>query len=171
MMATAEHVARAWVGCLGCYNGGTLRGEWLEVDGLEDDDVIAGLCPDPSHEERWVFDHEGLATSGEMSPAEAASRARAVADLLECAERVGIPAAVALEYADDSNAPPEAWPDLEAAFRCSAEDETDYVLQELENSGTEVPSWLQIDYRGTFEDMTSGMPVYRHDGMLWVFYE
>lgn len=171
MMATAEHVARAWVGCLACYNGGTLRGEWLEVDDLENDEVIAGLCSDPSHEERWVFDHEGLAASGEMSPAEAASRARAVADLLECAERVGIPAAVALEYADDSNAPPEAWPDLEEAFRCSAEDEADYVLQEIENSGTEVPSWLQIDYRGTFEDMTSGMPVYRHDGLLWVFYE
>lgn len=171
MMATSEHVARAWVGCLGCYNGGTLRGEWLEVEGLEDDETIAGICPDPSHEERWVFDHEGLAASGEMSPAEAATRARAVTELLEAADRIGVPAAVALEYVADSNTEPDCWPDLEEAFRCSADDETDYVLQDLENQGVEVPAWLHIDYRATFEDMTQGMPVYRHDGMLWVFYE
>lgn len=169
MMATAEHVARAWVGCLGCYNGGTLRGEWLEVEGLEDDETIAGLCPDPSHEERWVFDHEGLATSGEMSPAEAATRARAVVELLEAADRIGVPAAVALEYVSDSNTEPDCWPDLEEAFRCSADDETDYVLQDVNIEA--LPLWLHIDYRATFEDMTQGMPVYRHDGMLWVFYE
>lgn len=168
-MATAEHVARAWVGCLGCYNGGTLRGEWLEVEGLEDGETIAGICPDPSHEERWVFDHEGLAASGEMSPAEAATRARAVTELLEAADRIGVPAAVALEYVDDSNTGPDCWPDLEEAFQRSADDETDYVLQDVNIEA--LPLWLHIDYRATFEDMTQGMPVYRHDGMLWVFYE
>ena len=54
---------RAWVGCLGCYNGGALVGKWidgeicadLEYAGLTD---RAGKCNRCGADEFWVMDHE-----------------------------------------------------------------------------------------------------------------
>ena len=168
-MTTTTITPRAWVGCLACYNDGRLIGEWLDADQLEDADELAAICTRPDHEELWCFDTDSLGV-GECSPAEAATRARAVAQLLEQADELGIPHDVALEYVTDSNAPADAWPDLRDAFHCSADDETDYVLDYLENSGFTVPNWLHIDYRSSFEELTSGLTVYRHDGRFWLFY-
>lgn len=52
-----------WVGCLACYNAGNLVGSWL--DPAEGPDWA---CPNPTHEETWVFDHEGFGSEGEGSP-------------------------------------------------------------------------------------------------------
>lgn len=82
---------RAWVGCLACYNAGLLVGEW--VDGIEAGEVTpedihpgtfttqpVGLNP-ATHDELWVFDHEGYGAliPGGCSPAEA----QRVAELIE----------------------------------------------------------------------------------------
>lgn len=90
--ATAE-TPRAWVGCLGCYNSGTLNGKWLEAD--ECGDLVAAglarsgiysngspseLCARCGADEFWVMDHEGLPAavlSGECSPWEFAEIAAA----------------------------------------------------------------------------------------------
>jgi antirestriction protein len=80
--ATATDTPRAWVGCLGCYNGGTLNGIWL--DGNEataygdhlktyanaNGVIFCALC---NSDEFWVFDHEnyGGLLKGECSPSEA----------------------------------------------------------------------------------------------------
>ena len=74
---------RAWIGCLACYNSGNLRGEWvdaLEAGEFTTEQLHGGAT---SHEELWVFEHEGLYLSGECSPTEAqdiAEKLSAVAD-------------------------------------------------------------------------------------------
>lgn len=84
---------RAWVGCLGCYNGGTLNGLW--VDGSTAADIVATnlatvesvgdytapRCRRCFSDEFWVFEHEnyGGLIAGECSPNEA----QAAAELLE----------------------------------------------------------------------------------------
>ena len=69
MTARTDTTPRVWVGCLACYNDGTLRGEW--VDASEAGDFVP--CEGRGHEEWWCFDHEGFSglLSGECSPMEA----------------------------------------------------------------------------------------------------
>jgi hypothetical protein len=82
---------KAWVGCLGCYNSGSLNGAW--VDGLEAGDISKAVkvktgapaiygencpvCIKCGSDEFWVFDHEGYSglISGECSPSEAQEKA------------------------------------------------------------------------------------------------
>lgn len=75
---TIETTPRAWVGCLGCYNSGSLVGKWIE--GSECDDLeaagltdAAGKCKRCGADEFWVMDHENFdgVISGECSPMEA----------------------------------------------------------------------------------------------------
>jgi hypothetical protein len=161
---------RAWVGCLACYSGGRLVGEWLDADGLEDPDALEAICRNPEHEELWCFDIDNL-PGGECSPAEAAARARAVLRVIDQAEERGCPADVALEYVEDSNiTDPDCWPDIEDAYAGSCENETDYVFEYLENSAIELPGWLHVDYRGSFEELTMGMTRIRRPGVWHLFY-
>lgn len=58
-----------WAGCLHCYVAGDLVGEWF--DAHEADDItpadVHGHPVDETHDEIWVFDHEGFpAGTGEM---------------------------------------------------------------------------------------------------------
>ncbi|MGP3686224.1 antirestriction protein ArdA [Streptomyces sp. IBSNAI002] len=85
-MFTATRVQpRVWIGCLSCYNGGRLVGDWYEAD------TAALVTPDDlhgrptSHEELWVFDHEGFlgAIECECSPDEAAEIAEALSELTD----------------------------------------------------------------------------------------
>ncbi|WP_328310207.1 antirestriction protein ArdA [Streptomyces sp. NBC_00442] len=76
---------RVWIGCLSCYNGGRLTGDWYDADiaNLVTPEDLHGRTT--SHEELWVFDHENFcgALEGECSPHEAAEIAEALADLSE----------------------------------------------------------------------------------------
>lgn len=92
MMATEEReltegAPHAWIGCLACYNAGTLRGFW--ADGIVAGDVTPEeLHGRPtSHEELWVFDFENYAgaLSGECSPSEAQRIAEELEQLEELA--------------------------------------------------------------------------------------
>lgn len=73
---------RVWIGCLACYNDGTLAGKWFNA--LDADDVIpAEVCRfgvKTWHEELWVMDMDE--TRGwlreECSPSEAAQIARTI---------------------------------------------------------------------------------------------
>ena len=71
-----------WIGCLSHFNAGALVGNWfdaIDADEVTVADVHRGSGRDGSHcEELWVFDHEGIPVSGEMSPHEAAEWARAL---------------------------------------------------------------------------------------------
>jgi antirestriction protein len=95
-MKTEEKTqARAWVGCLGCYNSGRLEGKW--IDALEAADVTgqglatletvgdytAPRCVICFGDEFWVMDHEGLEgfVTGECSPREAKEAAEKLQEL------------------------------------------------------------------------------------------
>lgn len=49
-----------WIGCLSCYNAGSLVGNWYPAE--EAGDITPEDIHDceTSHEELWIFDHEGL---------------------------------------------------------------------------------------------------------------
>ena len=79
--------ARAWIGCLACYNHGDLVGDWyasteaadVTAAGLyagSDIDFIERGC-----EELWVFDHEFIPERGEMDPQRAAAWGERIAEI------------------------------------------------------------------------------------------
>lgn len=64
-MMTTTYTPQAWVGCLACYNDGTLHGEWI----ADTDEVRDWACGRDDHEESWVFDFESTpGWEGEGSP-------------------------------------------------------------------------------------------------------
>lgn len=96
---TTDTEPRVWIGCLACYSAGRLVGQWV--------DATEATAPTPddihghptTHEEMWVFDHEGFlgALVGECSPAEA----QRVAEIIEACTEYGPREAVAAWLADD----------------------------------------------------------------------
>lgn len=98
-MLTDTETPRAWVGCLGCYNSGTLNGAWVdgEVAGdvslavkvVERDSYIGEgkvtVCAVCGSDEFWVFDHENFdgLISGECSPMEAQEKAELLSSVDE----------------------------------------------------------------------------------------
>lgn len=72
----SDETPQAWVGCLACYNEGRLTGQWVE--GSEAGDFVP--CQRPTHEEWWVFDHQGYdgLLDEECSPMEAQRKAELI---------------------------------------------------------------------------------------------
>lgn len=93
-----DNTFRVWIGCLACYNGGGVVGQWYDADEAgevtstqvhkadrrrghaEGDTFYVSGDPNP-HEELWCFDIENAPQGhrGEMSPMEA----QRLADILE----------------------------------------------------------------------------------------
>lgn len=127
---------RAWVGCLACYNDGTLRGKW--VDGTEASDYIP--CIDSRHEEWWVFDHEGYddVLKGECSPAEAQRAAEFIESVPDY-----VPLAAVVAWANNTLskglADVEHWHEIEDAFtdayQGEHQSEQEYAEQYAEDIG------------------------------------
>lgn len=69
---------RVWVGCLACYNDGTLNGEWMDAADASDWQCTRSTDLFP-HEETWCFDHEVPGVSGELDPMTAVRYAEAFA--------------------------------------------------------------------------------------------
>lgn len=80
-MRTETETPLVWVGCLACYNGGSLVGDWVEAV-----DAAGWACFNVSHEETWVMDHAFPGGIGEMSPSEA----------VQLGERIGVAASLGL---------------------------------------------------------------------------
>lgn len=64
---------QVWLGCLACYNAGSLIGTWMGVKEALDTDsetlhkkMIPTWKLGNSHEELWVFDHENTGLKGEF---------------------------------------------------------------------------------------------------------
>jgi hypothetical protein len=171
MLTITDIVPRAWIGCLGCYNEGRLVGEWLEADDLEDEDTLAAICARPDHEELWAMDTEFI-PGGEMSPAEAARKARALTTYLETLAECGLPAVVALDYLEGRNIDdPDLWEGLADVNFTAAEGKTEYVSNTLDEYGISLPGWLAVDYNHTFDELTDGETKIRHEGVLYVFHD
>ena len=152
----------AWIGCLACYNDGRLVGEWYRgADALEEftppDD-----CAAVGHDEFWVFEHDNLGSIGECSPLEAYQIARALEELYETADDVGVPHGIAARYVTDSNAPRDAWPSIEDGF--SFESFEDYAAEMIATCfprGFDFPSWLQVDWE------SSGLELLEYDHSIY----
>jgi antirestriction protein len=105
----------AWVGCLGCYNDGSLFGKW--VDGLVAADLVAaGLatietvcdytterCVRCFCDEFHVFDHEnfGPFLEGECDPGEAQEAAKAIVAFNEAIKNSSVPKEALFAFADN----------------------------------------------------------------------
>jgi antirestriction protein len=100
VLSAAKSITKpqAWVGCLGCYNGGNLIGEWLdgetcadtEAAGLSKTSIYAGTdieyqrCRRCGSDQFWVFDHDdyGGFLAGECSPIEAQRKALEIIEIM-----------------------------------------------------------------------------------------
>ena len=61
---TTNDVSKVWVGCIGCYNEGTLVGKWMTADQVEeawesDGGLTSAVCTKPLHEEWRIHDYDG----------------------------------------------------------------------------------------------------------------
>lgn len=75
-MTTATDSPRIYVACLSSYNAGRLYGRWIELAGMDGDDIRAEIdamlkdSPMPGAEEYAVHDFEGLKLDAEWSALE-----------------------------------------------------------------------------------------------------
>ncbi|MCX2949921.1 antirestriction protein ArdA [Lentzea sp. DG1S-22] len=96
-----NEMPRVWIGCIGCYNGGFLVGEWVDADEADtyaEMDQWTSLIDSArnwpngkaqayhiveAHEELWCYDSEGFGDliKGECSPGQAAEVWQLVEDL------------------------------------------------------------------------------------------
>ncbi len=82
---TTDTTPRAWIGCLACYNAGSLVGDWFDAataDGVTAYDVHGDSRAD-SHDELWCFDQENIPVRGELDPLTAAAWGRCLAEVDE----------------------------------------------------------------------------------------
>jgi antirestriction protein len=164
--------AQAWVGCLGCYNSGTLRGSWVDalvagdilainepggIEAVIGDATIYGedcpICKYCGSDEFWVMDHEGFngLLEGECSP----STAQEIAERLqEMAESDNLEAAIAfveLGFDWDLN-------DFESAYIGEFNSDTELAEYFIDNglSGIEIPDTMiaYFDYEMYGRDLS-----------------
>ena len=183
---TETDTPRAWVGCLGCYNGGELVGKWLEAEqcadlvkaGLTYRPDVAGLpseiCKRCGAEEFWVFDHEGLpagVVDGECSPCHFAEIATAW-ELVDDPEMVAAFLSDRGETVTAENLP-ELIEQAEERYTGYAT-ATEYAESYLEDSGllAEVPESLRyyIDTDSFARDLVLGGDVSECDGYVFLNY-
>jgi antirestriction protein len=114
---------RVWIGCLGCYNGGRLVGDWVDADEADDfaehftDKVkVPGMHIVEAHEELWCMDHENFygLLKGECSP----STAQKLGDLFNDVERDHVDMLAVIAWATVRDEPVTEWDrPTEEAFR------------------------------------------------------
>lgn len=65
-----DYIPPVWIGCLNCYNNGSLVGDWHDAADAADvtPEDVHGRKVSSSHDELWCFDHENIPTDGELDP-------------------------------------------------------------------------------------------------------
>lgn len=180
---------RVWVGCLACYNGGNLIGQWFDaaaapaemdefntalqirVQSVQGEGWAAEHLTD-AHEELWVFDHENFhGLIGECSPMEA----QAVAETLE---ESGNPAAYAAFASHEGGVEYGTVERFEEAFCGEWDTEAGYaqeLAEELTPNGRDLFStWPTncIDWEHAWRELDYGGDNYAVDipgGGVWIF--
>lgn len=136
----ATTTPRAWVGCLGCYNEGRLAGEWFDADSIPVDTsdwtaVSTDACSDASHEELWVFDHEGFGPllTGECSPVEARRLGELIESVPEWQREAFLAWVGTGDYVADVDGP--SLSDFEERYAGEWDSEEDFAYQLAEDIG------------------------------------
>lgn len=183
---TDEKVTRAWIGSLAAYNAGRLVGAWIDLDGLDAEEVteaareamrpqIAGWMDEAqAFDELNVFDHEGLApfVRGECSVWEACAAADKLASV-DDSERVAF-----LAYATNEGDPSLVdVDDFRDAFMGEWDSLEAYATECLIDSGAlnVIPENLRIyfDFESYARDLRLSGDVYtvpNPDGGVFVFH-
>lgn len=184
MTMVGTEAPRVWVGCLACYNGAVLVGEWWDATSapldMEEFNADGPALPPEhlaeEHEELWVFDHEnfhGLLT-GECSPSEAR-------ELAEVLESVDNPAAFAAYVADQGrDYAAQDWDafksQFEDAFCGEYESGADYAQELAEQLGLDDDSarWPMtcVDWDRAWDELVLGGDNWAADapgGRVFVF--
>lgn len=141
-----DNTFRVWVGCLACYNAGTLVGEWFDAgecpqteeefnDAIPAHVAIAAQDVNP-HEELWVFDHENSPVSGEYSPMDAAQYA-------EWLEGVDNPEALHAWLSNGHEFNEDTADEMNEAYQGEYDSDKDFAEQLAEDLGliNEEASW------------------------------
>ncbi len=169
MNATTVEVPRVWVGCLACYNAGTLRGEWVDAD------EAGGFvpCEGRGHEEWWCMDHEGFGglLDGECSP----MAAQELAELIAEVEADGGPMAAFVAYRSNVGAEYATVEGFRDVYRGEWSSVEDYAQELAEDCGM-VPDDLAwplscIDWKRAARELTIGGDIWtaESDGGVFVF--
>ncbi len=173
-IADVDTIPRVWIGCLACYNGGRLVGDWhdaLGADEVTSEDVHGRAS---SHDELWCFDLENIPVRREMSPHEAAKWGRVFEEVDEHL-RTALYAWVASgDYVSEGTGDLPAVSDFEERYCGHWESFDDYARQLADDIGLlrDVPeeiatyfdweSWTrdqQFDH--SVVDANSGVHVFR----------
>lgn len=177
MITATREQPRVWIGCLSCYNGARLVGDWYEAETADD------LTPNDihgrptSHEELWVFDHEGFhgAIEGECSPNDAAEIAKALSDLTD--DESGAFAAWFELYAQRDKR--DEWVEkFRDDYRGIYDSEADFAREWFEETSDPeevarliVWPYTDIDWeRASHELFTGGFTAERAPGGIYVFH-
>lgn len=167
---------QAWVGCLACYNGGRLNGEWLTADeaagplaltapklarvgyygnGPAGSGAAFDQCRRCGADEWWCFDLEGVPAAfvGEMSPVAFAELGQ-VLDDLDDDERAAFGAWCSMT----GNGPAEV-AEFREEFQGVWSSEAEYAEDLAEESGDVRPDlwpWYCIDWDAAARDLFAG---------------
>lgn len=171
-MNATKTKARIYVGTYAKYNGGSIKGAWLDLEDYADKDAFLEACrelhKDEADPELMFQDYEGFpkALYSESSVADA------IWEWLELDEEDRELLAV---YQDHVNGDA----DIERArdaFMGKYDSESDWAAQWLDDTGSlnDVPEHLRnyIDFEAYARDARLGGDVIfvRHDGDCWVFH-
>jgi antirestriction protein len=121
------------------YNGGKLRFEWLDVEGMDADDIEKAVQSfldkaddDEIHEEWFISDYDDFPNLGEYVSFEEVAD---VIELLDEAEKAGIDREVVKAYADNMGAWNFDIDALQEAFEGVYDDEEDFAYRIIEDCG------------------------------------
>ena len=175
---------QAWVGCLGCYNNGSLIGKWLAGESCADlegaglakiethGDYTAARCVRCGGDEFWVMDHEGYGDllGGECSPIEAQNMAQAIATIEGEGLDIEAVAAYAANMSLDVAAFDDWRGDFEDAYLGEYDNMSDYATEYIESTGLlhGVPDHIAryFDYDAFARDLEHD--IWQHGGHLFL---
>jgi len=181
---TSTTTPMAWVGCLGCYNNGSLIGKWLTGESCADleaaglakiethGDYTAPRCVRCGGDEFWVMDHEnfGDLLGGECSPIEAQDIAQAIATIEGEGLDIVAVAAYAANMALNVAAFDDWRGDFEDAYLGEYDSMSDYATEYIESTGLlhGVPDHIAryFDYDAFARDLEHDL--WQHGGHLFL---
>lgn len=175
--AALETVPRVWIGCLACYSQGRLVGDWFDAvsaDQVTTYDIHGSYSRADSHDELWVFDHEYLPVTGELSPHDAALWAKVIIEVEECQRPALYAWVLTGDYVAQGNGDLPSISDFEERYAGQWESFAEYAMQLAEDIGllAEIPEEISryLDWESwtrdlRFDHMTADAP----GGGIYVF--
>lgn len=165
-----SNTLRLYVADLAEYNAGRLHGRWIDVNGMDEEDLAAEIAAsvklnphsDGERNEHAFHDHEGFGNLiGEYT---GVSR---IVELIEIADELGDDWPLYVAYAESLGSDDVSADDFKDAYVGSFDSFRDYAIQTFDEVyGSQVPDFLSayIDYDAYARDLEADMTVIRVSG-------